>query len=256
MSYFRIVICSLAMSLSMLVSNSFAENAKSDSNSNGAAGSNPLASVSKIDLEWQYTKSGGKNVNDIAAKASTMLHERIKLNLELHYIETDVTGQSESDFGTASIKPIFFLKDAELSENWGVRLATGFEWFVDFDNQEKGIGNGSHALGPLLGTAFLNKQSKTVLIPLVQHNESYQNGSLSQTVFRIIGLQPLPGGYWLKLDAKIPYDWEDHTTPINSEFEAGKMITSSMGVYLKALVGVGEDRPFDSGVTGAMRLNF
>ena len=250
------LLVSLLCHMLLFTTVAFADDAGEDSGADGAAGSNPLASVTKLDVEWQHTKSGGTNVNDFAAKGSTMLHERVKLNLELHYLETDVTGQSENDWGTANIKPIFFVKDAKLSDTWGVRLATGFEWFLDFDNQDKGIGNGSHAFGPLLGTAFMNTQSKTVLIPLVQHNESYQNGSLSQTVFRLIGLQPLPGGYWLKLDAKIPYDWENHTTPVNSEFEAGKMLTSSMGIYAKALVGLGSDRPFDSGVTGAMRFNF
>ena len=164
-------------------------------------------------------------------------------------------GQSENDWGTLNLKPIFFIKDTKLSETWAMRLATGFEWFLDFDNQEKGIGTGSDAIGPLLGTALMNLKSKTVLIPLLQHNESYENSALSQTIFRLIALQPLPDGYWLKLDAKVPYDWNNYSWPVNSEFEAGKMLTQSMGVYIKGLAGFGGDRPFDYGTVAALRFN-
>ena len=111
-------------------------------------------------------------------------------------------------------------------------------------------------IAPLLGFAFMNFKTKTVLIPLVQHFESYENSAVSQTAFRLIGLQPLPNQYWLKLDAKVPADWENETTPINSEFEAGKMFSPAVGIFAKALVGIGPDRPFDWGATGALRFNF
>lgn len=222
----------------------------------GAAGSNPLASVSKLDLEWEFTKPGGSHVNDLAAKGSTMLHEKVKFNYEFHYAVTDVTGRTENDWASVNLKPIYFVSDYKLSETWGMRLAAGGELILDFNNAEKGIGAGSDIIAPLLGFAFVNFKSKTVLIPLVQHFESYENGRVSQTAFRLIGLQPLPKQYWLKLDAKVPADWENEAVPINSEFEAGKMFTPTVGVFAKALVGIGHDRPFDWGVTGALRFNF
>lgn len=255
----RLIVSVLVVVLALCVSTVYAESEQSSSSEDtnaGASGSNPLASVSKLDLEWEFTKPGGFHVNDLAAKGSTMLHEKVKFNYEFHYKVTDVTGTTENDWSSINLKPIFFVKDAKLSDTWGMRLATGFELILDFNNEEKGIGVGSDQIAPLLGFAFMNFKSKTVLIPLVQHFETYDNGNVSQTAFRLIGLQPLPNQYWLKLDAKVPYDWERQEVPINSEFEAGKMFTSSVGVFGKVLVGVGNDRPFDYGFTGAMRFNF
>lgn len=222
----------------------------------GAAGSNPLASVSKLDLEWEFTKPGGYHVSNLVAKGSVMLHEKVKFNYEFHYAVTDVTGKTENDWKSLNLKPIFFISDYKLSDTWGMRLATGGELILDFNNAEKGIGTGSDQIAPLLGFAFMNFKTKTVLIPLVQHFESYENSTISQTAFRLIGLQPLPNQFWLKLDAKVPYDWENEAVPINSEFEAGKMLSQSVGIFAKALVGIGNDRPFDWGVTGALRFNF
>ena len=137
-----------------------------------------------------------------------------------------------------------------------MRLATGFEWILDFGNNDKGIGPDSDQIAPLLGFAFMNFKAHTILIPLIQHFESYQNGSVSQTAFRLIALQPLPNQYWLKLDAKIPADWKNQGVPVNSEFEAGKMFSPGFGIYGKVLTGVGNDRPFDWGTTGGLRFKF
>ena len=61
------------------------------SGSDGAAGSNPLAAVSKVDFIWAHMerRSGSdRNMGHFGLYGSTMLQERVKVNLELHYAET------------------------------------------------------------------------------------------------------------------------------------------------------------------------
>jgi hypothetical protein len=211
----------------------------------GAAGSNPLASVSKVDLQWEFLKVGGSDVNEFSVEGSFMLHPRVKFNYELHYQVTNITGRQENDWESLVLKPIFFVKDTDLSDRFGLRLATGFEWALDFGNDPKGIGAGSDVIAPLVGTAVMDREWKTLYIPLIQHFESYESGDVSQTALRLILLQPLPEGAWFKLDAKLPFDWENHARPASSEFELGKMFSKNVGVFGKFLTGIGGDRAFD-----------
>jgi len=54
------------------------------SGAEGAAGSNPLASVSKIDFLWTYSETRKyKDYNDFSLQGSTMLHERLKGDLKV-----------------------------------------------------------------------------------------------------------------------------------------------------------------------------
>jgi len=228
------------------------------SGSEGAAGSNPLAAVSKIDLAVDYTRTNsGDDRTDYNLKAATMLHPRLKFNVEAHYWDTDVTGDDENDIESVSLKPIWFPYDRPLGETWGVRVATGVEYIQDFNNDDKGIGTGTNQIGPLFGLAFMNRESKTVLIPLVQHYEDVGSGpQISTTAMRMIALQPLPEGFWAKADLKVPYDWENEEWPASAEGEVGKMISSNVGLFMTGLTGLGGDKPYDWGAAFAVRVNF
>ena len=92
------------------------------------------------------------------------------------------------------------------------------------------------------------------LIPLVQHFLSYDGPNVNTTAFRLIALQPLPEAMWLRLDAKIPFDWDNHTTPATFETELGKMLGPKWGVYGTSFVGIGGDRPYDWGIGIAIRF--
>lgn len=227
-----------------------------DPDEEGAAGSNPLASVSKVDLEWEFLKDAGSDINNFSLLGATMLHPRLKLNYEIHYGLTNRTGRQENDWESLVIKPILFPKDFDLSDRFGMRLATGFEWQIDFGNDDKGIGAGSDVFGPFVGIATMDRELKTTYIPLVQHFESYESGDVSQTAFRFIALQPLPGSAWFKLDAKLISDWENHELPVISEFELGKVVWKNIGVYTKVLTGIGGERTFDWGTAAAVRVSF
>ena len=216
--------------------------------------SNPLASVSNTDLRWQHFDLGGSDRNDFYADGSYMLTPKLKLKYELHYWDTDVTGSNENDWETLHLKPIYFPKQGEWGA-WKYKLAIGVEWIVDFGNEDKGIGSGSDQIAPLVGLAFV--KGGTVLVPIVQHFVEYDGPHVNQTSFRLIAIQSLPNNYWLKLDAKVPVDWEDdNAIPASAEPQIGKMFTPAFGAYLDGLFGLGGDRPYDWGVGIGLRFNY
>ncbi len=135
-------------------------------------------------------------------------------------------------------------------------MAVGVEWIQDFGNEDKGIGSGSDQIAPLVGIALM-PGGGTVLIPLVQHFMEYDGPDVSQTAFRLITIKPLPNKFWGKLDAKVPVDWEhDNAIPASTEVQLGRMFTSSFGIYVDGLAGIGDDRPYDWGVGVGVRFNY
>jgi len=79
---------------------------------------------------------------------------------------------------------------------------------------------------------------------------------VSQTAFRLIGLQPFGKGYWAKIDAKIPYDWENDRWPLTGEVQLGYNINKGVAIYADGLVGIGSDKPYDAGVGLGMRFKY
>ena len=216
--------------------------------------SNPLASVDNTDIRMQYFDLGGSDRNDYWVDGSFMLTPKLKLKYELHYWDTDVTGSNENDWESLHLKPIYFPKQGEWG-TWKYKLAVGAEWIVGFDNEDKGIGSGSDQIAPLVGVALVREG--TVLVPLVQHFMEYDGPDVNKTSFRLIAIQSLPDNYWLKLDAKVPVDWEDdNAIPASVEPQLGKMFTPSFGVYVDGLFGVGGDRPYDWGTGLGIRFNY
>jgi hypothetical protein len=220
----------------------------------GENASNPLASVNNTDIRLQYFDLGGSDRNDYWVDGSYMLTPKLKLKYELHYWDTDVTGSNENDWESLHLKPIYFPKQGEWG-SWKYKLAIGVEWLVDFGNEDKGIGSGSDQIAPLVGLALV--RDKTVLVPIVQHFVEYDGPDVNQTSFRLIAIQSLPNNYWLKLDAKVPIDWEnDNAVLASAEPQLGKMFTPSFGVYVDGLFGIGGDRPYDWGTGLGVRFNY
>ncbi len=219
--------------------------------------SNPRAAVNNVDLRWQYTSSDVRDRHDVFVDGAYMLLPVLKLKFELHYNFTDVTGSDENDFEKVVIKPIWFPFEKKLNENWGLRAAVGFDWTVEFGNEDKGIGVGADTIAPFVGSAFAHLPSGLVLIPLLQHFVSYNGDTdVSQTAARLIALKPFGKGYWAKLDAKIPYDWENEGWPINAEIQVGYNFGPSWAIYADGLVGIGSDRPYDAGAGLGLRFKF
>jgi len=227
-----------------------------DEPQDAAAASNPLSSTSNLDIRLDYFDlDGSKDRFDINLRGGVMLHPRLKLAYEVHYWSTNITGTTKDNWERLVLRPIFFVDDVKLSERWGMRIATGVELSIDADNADEGIGSGSDQIAPLFGLAFNNRESKLTLIPFVQHFLSYDGPSVNITAFRLIALKPLPDSMWLRLDAKLPFDWANDTVPASLEVELGKML-GSWGVYGTGFFGIGGDRLYDWGVGTGIRFTF
>ena len=246
-----VVLCAVSILIAICGTPSVADEQKQQENP-----SNPLAAVSNLDLRAKYFDLGDDfERRTYSLEGATMLSPKLKLKAELHYWETDVTGSSEHDWEKLLIKPIFFPKEG-IRNDIKYRVAVGVEWVIDFGNDDKGIGGGSSTVGPFVGLA-LAVSEQTTLIPLVQHDLSYDGNSVNQTSFRLIGMQKLPQQMWLKLDAKVPVDWQhDEAIPASVELQWGKMFNARFGTYVDGLVGVGGDRPYDYGLGIGMRTMF
>ena len=216
--------------------------------------SNPLAAVDNTDVRLQYFDlDGSSDRYDLWADGAYMLTPKLKLKYELHYWDTDVTGSRENGFETLHVKPIYFPKQGEW-DSWKWKLAVGLEWIVGFGNEDDGIGTGSDQIAPFAGVALV--RGGLVLVPLVQHFVEYDGPDVNQTSVRLIAIQSLPDEFWGKLDAKIPFDWENDEVPATAEVQVGKMFTPAFGTYVDGLFGIGHDRPYDWGVGVGVRFNY
>ena len=74
----------------------------------GENASNPLAKFKNTDLRWQRLDLDDGRVNDFFIDGAFMATDRLKIKYELHYWETDVTGSSETDRESVSLRGIFF----------------------------------------------------------------------------------------------------------------------------------------------------
>jgi len=218
--------------------------------------SNPLAKSKNTDVRWQHVDLvDGSRLNDFFIDGSFMATDKLKIKYELHYWETNVSGQSESGLESVVAKAIYFPAEGERG-NIKYRVAVGMDWIVDLGDAKDGIGIGSNQVGPFLGLA-LGLPSKTTLIPLLQQFISYDGNDVNTTAFRLIGLQPLSAGKWLKLDAKIPIDWEnDNNIPADVELQFGKNLNEKLALYVEALAGLGSDRIYNWGVGAGLRFKF
>jgi hypothetical protein len=217
--------------------------------------SNPLAKGKNTDLRWQYLDQEVGHVNDLSVEGAFMVNDKLKLKYELHYLETDVTGNSEKNFESVLLKGIYFPAEG-FRGNISYRVALGADWIVDLGDQDKGIGSGSDQIAPFFGVA-LGLQGGTQLIPLVQQFLSYSGKDVNKTAFRLIALKPLSEQKWFKLDAKVPVDWEnDEAVPANLELQLGKNINRTLALYVDGLVGIGNDRPYDWGVGTGLRFKY
>ena len=94
-------------------------------------------------------------------------------------------------------------------------------------------------------------------MPLVQHFVEYDGQEVNQTAVRLIAIQSLPKAFWTKLDAIVPFDWENDLIPATFEIQAGKNDdTQLFGLYVDALFGIGSDRPYDWGIGIGTRFSY
>jgi hypothetical protein len=219
--------------------------------------SNPLAAVSNTDVRWQYFDNllGRGRLNDYFVDGAFMVNPKLKVKYELHYWETNITGRSEHDWERALVKLIYFPKQGMLSNGTKYRLAVGGDYINDFDNQDKGIGQGADQIAPFVGIA-LGLKSGTTLIPLLQQFVDVSGEDVNITAARLIALQPLPGKTWVKLDVKVPYDWENDEVPADIELQYGINFNKTFALYVDAKAGIGGDKLYDWAAGIGLRFKY
>lgn len=95
--------------------------------------SNPLAAVNNTDLRYQYYDLGnGTNQQDAIIDGAYMVHPKLKFKYEVHYQSSDASGSQISEFSRVNLKAIYFPSETLLNETWGMRVAVGLEWILDF----------------------------------------------------------------------------------------------------------------------------
>lgn len=241
---------------------------------NAENASNPLAAVNNVDLRWQFTGSSSVDTHDVFVDGAYMVLPTLKLKYELHYNFVDGGAVRGNGFDRLVIKPIWFPYQTQLNESWGIRLAVGTDVIIDIEGVEPRVVDGGgqdqdgytppdaapsgvNQLGPLAGAAFAHLESGLTVIPLVQHFLDIGPGrDVSQTAFRVIALRPFAENWWGKLDAKLPFDWENDAIPATAEVQIGYNLGPRWAAYADGLVGVGADRPYDFGVGLGLRLKF
>ena len=221
--------------------------------------SNPLAKVKNTDLRLQSFDVDDSYIHDLFIDGAFMANDNLKVKYELHYWETDLSGSSEQGIESSTLKLIYFPKDVKVEDRsfLGYRLAVGLDWIVDLnDDKDEAIGSGSDQLAPFVGVA-LGYESGRTLIPLIQQFVEYSGDEVNTTAFRLIMMQPLQEKAWLKLDAKLPVDWEnDKAIPATVELQYGKTFRKHVGAYVDLLAGVGSDRPYDWGLGVGVRFSY
>lgn len=218
--------------------------------------SNPLAKVKNTDIRIQHFELENDNyLNDYYIDGAFMANDKLKVKYELHYNQTDITGSKTQHLESSVVKAIYFVKEGK-TDHYGYRLALGLDWVKDLGDTDKGIGSDADLLAPFVGYA-MGFEGGTTIIPLVQHYTEYSGVDTSQTAFRLIGMHPLPNKSWLKLDAKLPVDWENNNAiPATVELQYGKSITKHAGLYGDVLAGLGSDRPYDWGLGLGIRFSY
>ena len=219
--------------------------------------SNPLAAVSSTDLRWQYSDltTNEARLNDYYIDGAVMLNPKLKLKYELHYWDTNISGSSQSDWESALVKLIYFPRQGVFSGGTKYRVAVGIDYIHDLGDLTKGIGFGADQVGPFAGLA-LSLESGLTVIPLLQHYTSISGVDINITAVRLIALQSFRTAWWWKIDAKIPYDWENKTVPADAEFQLGKNISDGVALYADGRFGLGSDRLYDWGMGLGLRFNY
>ena len=218
--------------------------------------SNPLAKSRNTDLRYKhFDLVDGSFRHNAAVEGSFMAADTLKVTYEFHYWATNLAGSTEQGPEKLSFKGIHFPKEGALG-SWKYRLAVGVEWIADFDNADKGIGSGSDQLAPLVGVALVPRPG-TVIIPLVQQFFSISGPKINTTGPRLIALQTLPKDFWLRIDGRIPIEWEnERAVPASLELQLGKHFADSFSMYAEGLFGIGGDRPYDVGAGVGLRFKY
>ena len=215
--------------------------ANSEGSSSGAAASDPTAAVNYQDVRYRYFDLESGDKNSFETEGAFMLTPRLKITNELHYLETDSTGQSEQDFEIIKLKGIWLTP----GKPFGIKAkyAVGVEWQKDLGDLEDGTGSGADVIAPLVGIGW-QPNEENFIVTLLQYYHSYDTDSkreddVRETGPRLIWIRSIPDIKGLfKADLKMIINHEDDDDFSQTmELQLGKMFTSGIGAYAELLLG-------------------
>lgn len=228
--------------------------------------SDPTASVNFADFRMQTFdlgdfSSAGDERDRYALEGAYVVAPGHKVNYEVNYWETDVTGREES--GLESIKAKYInLSPGQLSGGMKYVAVWGVEAIIDLGDPDEGIGGGTDQVAPLIGVGW-KLSKKDFLITLVQYFHSYDEDDAApqkvrMTGPRLIWIHKMPQyKAWLKVDDKFAIDHENGGDSSNIlEIQLGKMLTPKFGIYVDYLNNTGGTKFYDDGFGIGFRMMY
>ncbi len=213
----------------------------------GADASNPTAAVNFQDLRYRYFDlKDGAEKHSFETEGAYVFHPRFKITNELRGVNTNRSGDWETDFEELKLKGIFLTDGQPLGIK--AKYALGLEWLKNLGDLDKGTGSGVDIIAPLAGIGWVPTEMDFV-VTLVQYFASYQHHDgakqVRQTGPRLIYIRKIPQiGGWFKADWKGLIDHKDSNDFSSTlEFQLGKMFTPRIGMYGEAFIG---DEVFDT----------
>ena len=246
----------LYLALSLSTSALYAEENKGNA-------SDPTSAVNFTDFKVQTYDLGdlgqGNDRLVYEIEGAYMLSPNDKLTYTLDYWDTDITGEDENGFDSLKLKYINLTPGMLGGVKY--KLALGAEAINSYGDTDKGIGNGTYQIAPLIGAGWMLGK-KDFLVTLLQYYHSYHEDSDADKVRvtgpRLIWIHSFPEyKMWLKVDNKFSIDHEnDNDTSNVVEVQLGKMFTPKLGLFVDYFNNTGGYDQYDYGVGFGLRFMY
>ncbi len=207
----------------------------------GAEAANPTAVVNFQDIRYRYFDlKDGAEENSFETEGAYMFNPRLKFTNELRGVNTNRSGEWETDPQQLKLKGILLTDGKPLGIK--AKYALGVEWLKDLGNLKRGTGNGADMIAPLAGIGWVPNE-KVFFVTLVQYFHSYDTHDGGKNVRltgpRLIYIRKIPQMKgWFKADYKGSIDHEnDNDFDSILELQLGKMFTPRTGVYAEGFIG-------------------
>lgn len=200
----------------------------------GAApkGVNPKDVVTKVDVILRRDRfDGGTTLDSLTLKYDRSLDARWALAIEVPVARFAAPGLAASGVAESKVK----LRRVA-NTDWGAWIAGGE--FVVPTNDQTALGSGKWQVNPSFGAVFSVTPSIFVFTGY-QHFFSIAGrdaaATINQSQPRLLAAVTSPRGWWVMGDFKYTLDHETHADTLDTEFEAGRMLTRDWAVSLRVI---------------------
>ncbi len=207
-------------------------------------GTNPVNFQNELRLYNVFTSlPGGSYQNLSVFRYIVPFNNRtMNIRLDLPFVTTDVTGNTEFGFGDLNLRWLWTAKQARTHA-----VAVGIESWWDTATGDA-LGSGKSALAPVVFyVMFLNKQ--TLFAPAYQYKfdigGSDDRPDISQSFIDFYYVYLPKPGQWIIVDPTIIVDHETSTTSMQVEVELGRMMSPGMSAYIRPGFPIGGNQLID-----------